>query len=117
MKGRNDKLYVFDINQCCEKIESYLQNVTKDDFLKNEMLQDAIVRNIEIIGEASKSLSSELKEENPNIPWRDIMRMRDKIVHHYFRLILDVVWQTATEDIPVMKTEIKKILDAFPEEK
>ncbi len=110
MKVRNDKLYIFDIKKCCQKIEEYLENVTEDDFLKNEMLQDALVRNIEIIGEASKNLSAELRKENPQIAWREIMRMRDKIVHHYFRLNLDVIWQTATEDIPNLKPEIEKIM-------
>lgn len=91
----------------CEKLESYLQNVIKDDFLKNEILH------------YRRSLEKpfrRIKRRNPQIPWREMMRMRDKIVHHYFRLILDVIWQTATEDIPALKTEIKKVLDSFPEE-
>ena len=116
MNANKDQLCIFDINNCCENIQNYLENVTKDNFLKNKMLQDALVRNIEIIGEASKNLSTELRENNPHISWREIMRMRDKIVHHYFRLNLDVIWQTVTEDVPKLKIEIEIILGTFSAE-
>ena len=79
------------------------------------MLQDALVRNIEIIGEASKNLSSELRENHPQIAWRDIMRMRDKIVHHYFRLNLETIWQKATQDIPKLRPEIEKMFKSLTE--
>ncbi len=79
------------------------------------MLQDALVRNIEIIGEASKNLSEETRENNPQIEWRDIMRMRDKIAHHYFRLNLETIWQTASQDITKLKPEIEKILEIMAE--
>ncbi len=93
MKARTDELFLFDITKCCQKIAEYLDGVTEVAFKENSLLQDAVVRNIEIIGEASKSLSSDLRDRNPHIEWKDIMRMRDKIVHHYFKLDLDVVWQ------------------------
>ena len=115
MKTRNDKLFLYDIAECCGKIENYLVGISKDDFLHNQMLQDAIVRNIEIIGEASKNLNEEVLENNPQIEWRDIKRMRDKIVHHYFRLNLEIVWQTATQDIPKLKPEVERVLESFSE--
>jgi len=86
MKDRNEHLFIADMVECCRKIERYISNVTKEDFLANEILQDALVRNIEIIGEAAKNLSEKTCDENPHIRWRDVMRMRDKIIHHYFRL-------------------------------
>ena len=109
MKTRTDELFVYDILECCEKIEQYLTGVTKENFFENPMLQDAVVRNIEIIGEASKSLSSEFRERSPEVEWRDIIRMRDKMVHHYFKLDLDVVWQTATQDVPQLATHIRNV--------
>ena len=114
MKTRNDQLYLYDISKCCQKIEDYLIDVDEENFKNNLMLQDALVRNIEIIGEASKNVSEETRENNPQIEWREIMRMRDKIVHHYFRLNLETIWQTATQDIPKLKPEIEKILESFP---
>ena len=113
MKSRNEELFLTDIRECCLKIERFTANVTKEDFLKNELLQDALVRNLEIIGEAAKSLSDETRDENPSVRWRDIMRMRDKIVHHYFRLNLETIWQTVTEDISILGCEIDRILEKF----
>ena len=111
MKTRTDELFAYDILECCQRIEEYLAGVTKQMFVDNLMLQDAVVRNIEIIGEASKSLSTEFRERFPKVEWRDIMRMRDKVVHHYFKLDLDVVWQTVTEDIPRLAKEIRNADD------
>ena len=116
MKTRNDRLNLYYIAECCRKIETYLKGVTDDDFKNNLMLQDAIVRNIEIIGEATKNLSVELRENNLQVEWPEIMRMRDKIVHHYFRLNLEIVWQTAKQDIPKLKPEIDEILELLPKE-
>lgn len=107
MKTRTDELYVYDILECCEKIEQYLSGVTKQAFDENSMLQDAVVRNIEIIGEASKSLTPEFRKEKPNIEWREIMKMRDKIVHHYFKIDLDVVWATVKQDIPTLAVDLR----------
>ena len=73
------------------------------------MMQDAVVRNVEIIGEAAKSLSQEIRDEIPEIEWREIMRMRDKIVHHYFRIDLETVWQTAKHDVPALAEALQRI--------
>ena len=115
MKDRNERLFLADIQECCRKIERYIAGFSKKDFLANEILQDALVRNIEIIGEASKNLSGKTRAENAAVPWREVIRMRDKIVHHYFRLNLDIVWRTVTEDIPDLKIKIDKILQASVE--
>lgn len=108
MKARNDDLFIFDIVECCRKIESYLSEVNENDFLQNPMLQDAVVRNIEIIGEAAKNLTEETRNSHSAIGWRDIMRMRDKIAHHYFRINIDVVWQTAKTDIPELLSKLQQ---------
>lgn len=115
MKTRNDRLYLYDIAECCAKIEKYSAGVGEAEFRENQMLQDALVRNIEIVGEASKNLSEETRQNNPQIAWREITRMRDKIVHHYFRLNLKIVWETVQQDIPKLKPEIEKMLEAMPE--
>ncbi len=113
MKAKRDKLFLNDILECCQKIEKFLEGKTKEDFLATEILQDALARNVEIIGEAAKNLSEEICQANPQLPWRDIMRMRDKIVHHYFRVNLNVIWQTVTEDVPHLKIEVQKILTNY----
>ncbi len=111
MKAERNELFLEDILECCNNIEEFLVGKVETDLAENKMLRDAIVRNIEIIGEASKNLSDDLRDENPQVRWRDIMRMRDKLVHHYFRLNLEIVWQTATQNIPKLKSEVEKIVE------
>ena len=111
MKTRNERLFLYDILGCCDNIEFYIDGVSEIEFQNNKMMQDALVRNIEVIGEAAKNLSKELIENNPAVSWSQIMRMRDKIVHHYFRIDLDFIWQTVKEDIPALKAQIAEIYE------
>lgn len=106
MKSRHDRLYLYDIIECCARVADYISGVREEDYQVNPMLQDALVRNIEVVGEAVKNLSSDVKESHPQIAWSQIARMRDKIAHHYFRINLDVVWKTATDDLPALRSEI-----------
>ena len=115
MKSRNERLFLADIQECCQKIERFIIGISESDFQTNEILKDALVRNIEIIGEAAKNLSEQTRSENPGIPWRDVMRMRDKIVHHYFRLKLEIIWRTITEDIPALQLQINEMLEKYDE--
>lgn len=109
MKSRHDRLYLYDIIECCDRVADYINGVSEEVYQSNPMLQDALVRNIEVIGEAVKNLSTELKDASPNLPWSLIARMRDKIAHHYFRINLDVVWKTATDDLPALRPHIALI--------
>lgn len=115
MKSRHDRLYLYDILECCDRVAEYIVGVSEADYHANTMLQDALVRNIEVVGEAVKNLSPELKEANPDVAWSQIARMRDKIAHHYFRINLDVVWQTATDDLPKLKPRIAGIYESTSE--
>jgi len=92
-------------------IENYTLNKTKKDFLMNEMMQDAIFRKIEIIGEAVKNLPFNFTDKYSTVPWKDIAGMRDKLIHHYFGVDLNKVWNVVKMDIPPLKKEIKKILE------
>ncbi len=113
MKSRNDKLFLYDILESCKQISEYTGGIEEDTFKESRMLQDALVRNIEIIGEAAKNLSAEIIDVNSDLPWKEIMRMRDKIIHHYFRIDLDVVWQTVTSDIPVLEKRVAEIYEGL----
>lgn len=113
MKGRSDNILLFDILECCERIASYIDGVAKGEFEQNYQLQDALIRKLEVIGEATKGLSDQITEANPNIPWSRMAGMRDRMVHQYFRVDLDVVWQTVTADIPALRDQIEPIYDAF----
>ena len=80
-----------------------------NDFFKDHKTQDAVVRNIEIIGEAVKLLSDNIKKSNPNIAWKEIAGTRDKLIHDYFGVNIDVVWNIAKEDLPSFVEQLKRM--------
>lgn len=91
------------------KIEKSITGLTEESFISNIDLIDATVRRIEIIGEAVKNISNNLKEEYDNVEWKKIAGMRDIIIHRYFRVDLEIVWKTIKEDLPNLKQKILKI--------
>ncbi|MGI8469097.1 MAG: HepT-like ribonuclease domain-containing protein [Pyrinomonadaceae bacterium] len=93
------------------KIEDYLLNFDEEKFGKDNLRQDAVVRQLEIIGEASKKLTIKLKESHPQIEWRKMAGTRDRLAHGYFSVDIEIVWRITQEFLPSLKTEIKKILE------
>jgi uncharacterized protein with HEPN domain len=114
---KNDSVYLSHILNSIERIEEYTKNMDKEDFLSHNLVQDGTIRQIEIIGEATKNLSKELRDKYPQIPWSDIAGMRDRLIHHYFGVNLKAVWDTVKVDIPVLKDEILTILHVLETEK
>lgn len=110
MKKRETKLFIQDIVESIEKIEKYIRHFNKEQFLKNEQLQDAIVRRLEIIGEATKKIPDEIKKTAPDIQWTKISGMRNIIVHDYFGINLERVWKTIHKDLSGLKKEISELL-------
>lgn len=107
---RSDKLYLKDILDSIEKIEGYINNLNYEEFSENPMVIDAAVRNLEIIGEATKNLSREIKSSNYDIPWKEMAGMRNKVIHEYFGVNLKIVWKTIKERLPELKIKIREIL-------
>lgn len=108
----NDNLYLQHILDACRQIERYTSAINEGRFKQEPLYQDAIIRQLEIIGEAVKRLSDAVRQEQATIPWRYIAGMRDKLIHHYFQVDLDQVWLTATGDIPVFRAQIEIIVQA-----
>jgi uncharacterized protein with HEPN domain len=82
-------------------------------YLRHHLVQDGVIRQLEIIGEATKRLSREVRAESPSVPWQDIAGMRDKLIHDYFGVDLDAVWLTARDDVPALKAEVSKLLEGI----
>lgn len=108
---RECKLYLRDILESIEKIEKYTTNTSFDEFRENDMVVDGVIRNLEIIGEAVKNLSGEIKTEYLNIEWKKIAGLRDIICHEYFGVDLDIIWDVIENKIPELKTAINKIME------
>ncbi len=112
MSKRNWRLFVTDILECIEKIERYLTDVSKEQFLGDEKLQDAVVRNLEIIGEAASQIPMDIREKYSEIPWRQIVGMRHRLIHGYFVVDYEIVWQIAKEELSNLKSGLKKVLSS-----
>jgi uncharacterized protein with HEPN domain len=112
---RDETVYLQHILDAVTKAESYLLDVDEVAFSQNSLVQDGVIRQIEIIGEATRHLSKELRNKYAYVPWEDIAGMRDKLIHDYFGVDVDKVWLTAIEDLPALKEDVTKILAELSE--
>ena len=94
---------------CNQKIEGYRAGVTADEFAANSLLQDAVVRRLEVIGEAAKHVPQEVRARYPDIPWRTIAGLRDVLIHEYFGVILERVWEVITIDLSAVKPHLAHV--------
>ncbi len=108
MKIKNDKVYTDQILDSIRKIESFVSGIDKEDFLENALVQSAVIMQLMLIGEVSKKISDDLKRKI-NLPWKEIAGFRDKAIHNYFDINLDVVWNTIIIDLPPLKEGLQNI--------
>lgn len=113
MNYHDDVVYLRHIYDATVRIDEYLQGVTEEKFTLTPLLQDGVIRQLEIVGEATKRLSKSLRRQYSEIPWQDIAGMRDKLIHDYLGVDVKTVWLTAKEDVPRLREQIKMILSDF----
>lgn len=111
--SRDLRLYLDDILEGLIKIESYVEGLSFNTFSEDSRTIDAVVRNFEIVGEASKQLPESIRQQYPDVEWREISGMRDKLIHAYFSVSFEVVWKTAKERVPKLKSAIQQVLDGL----
>ena len=109
MSKRSLELLVEDIWESIEKIERYIEDMTQDSFQKDEKTTDAVDRNLEIIGEAAGRLTEDFTDRHSEIEWFKIIGLRNRIVHEYFGVDLQIIWQILKKDLPAFKISLKKI--------
>jgi len=108
--NRTDDVYLQDILECVNIVLNYLEDISEFDFTKNLMLQDAVNRRFEIIGEAASRISSEFKKDNPSVHWRLMKDMRNKLIHDYFGVSPITIYSTSKVHLPVLKEQLEKLV-------
>lgn len=107
---RDDTVYIRHILDAIHLIEKYTKGMSENQFLSDTMAHDAVVRQIEIIGEAARNISDKFREQHSNLPWGKMIGIRNKIIHEYFNVNYAIVWDTIKDDLPFLKKALKKIL-------
>ena len=108
---KDDKLYLIHISECIEKIESYVSQIDKESFLASTLIQDAVVRNLQILAESTQQLSEQAKQTQPDIDWYKISGFRNILVHDYLGIDMRTVWNIVEKEIPILKKAINSMLD------
>ena len=106
---RDDRKRLVHILEAIERVERYAAR-GEQAFRRDELIQTWMVRNIQVIGEAARALSQNLRDDHPNIPWSSVIGMRHVLVHDYFDIDLDIVWRVIEQDVPALKRNIRNIL-------
>jgi len=110
MSERTDRDFLSDVREAIRRIAAYTAGMTYEVFLTDTRTQDVIIRNLEIIGEATKKLSEGLRAKYPDVPWKSMAAARDRLTHHYFGVNLDIVWQIVTAELPKVASRLEKII-------
>jgi len=111
MKSREYKLFIEDILESIEKIQRYIKNLDYEKFKDNELVADAVIRNLEIIGEASKNIPDNIRAKYPNVPWRRMIGLRNITAHEYFGVDLNIIWEIITANLSETKPKIELMLE------
>jgi uncharacterized protein with HEPN domain len=105
---RDEALYLADIRDAVEKILRYTSG-GRDEFFADSMRQDAVIRNLEVMGEAVRKVSTDTREAHPEVPWRQIAATRDRVIHGYFTVDLEIIWEIVETELPRLREALTQI--------
>lgn len=114
MSDRDEALYVEDMLEFCRRAMTYAAPLTQDTLMADPMRYDAILRNLELIGEAATHVSAETRKLAPDVPWREMVGTRNRVAHGYLGIASDTVWSIISDDLPVLQTELEALLAKLP---
>lgn len=106
---RDDLVYLAHIKDALQQIATYTEGMDEASFRINRLVQDAVIRQFEIVGEATKNLSDNFRERHQGMPWKDLAGFRDKLIHQYFGVDLSTVWRSVVDDLPILLDAVRKI--------
>ena len=109
--SRNYNLYLQDIVPATDRIASYIEGVTCSEFETDQMRIDAVIRNLQIIGEAVKRIPDSIREGYPSVPWHNIAGLRNRVTHVYFNVDIDIIWDVVQFELPMLKTRIQQLIE------
>ena len=113
MKKRDYGDFVQDILDSINDVENFIDGMEFEDFIKDKKTIYSVVRAIEIIGEAAKNVPEQVRKKYPDVPWKQMAGMRDKLIHEYFGVDLEILWETAKDDVPQLKTPISEVTESY----
>ena len=114
--NRRDPAHLWDMLQAAEKVQKFLEGKTFEDFIQDDMRQAAVERNLEIIGEAARRVSEELKQEHPEIPWKRIISQRNVLIHEYDDIDYEKIWKVVSIDVPRLIEQVRPLIPPLPPE-
>jgi uncharacterized protein with HEPN domain len=107
---KDDTVYLRHILDAIQRIQEYLASTPYDQFLQDHLLQDGVVRQLEVIGEAASNVSEALQSAHPELPWGEMIGIRNRLIHAYFEVDLFIVWDTVRSDLPPLKQQVEHLL-------
>jgi len=110
MSKRGATAALKDILEAIDRIQRYVNGLTEREFLSNTEKQDAVLRNLEVIGEAVRNIPSDMRQKYKDVQWSQIAGTRDKLIHHYFGVNWEIVWNVVQEKLPALKADVQRIL-------
>ncbi len=113
MRGNDDLIRLGHMIRAIDKIDKYTSDIIFEQFEENEMIQDAVFKNLEIIGEAAYKISAQLKKEHGIIEWKKVEGLRHKLVHDYYQIDLKIIWYTKEKSLPILKNNLETVMSSI----